>query len=455
MLIPVIAGLAVLTSGSAAVALPRAAPGLTFAPPSAPPGQEVQTIVDVGDAVRKAPACAATWDGARLTPTCRSTDDVGSFRLVTFTVPTDAGPGPHHVTVTVLGVEFDGILDVPGLVAVPQLVGLTLAQAQQRASDVGLTLCEAPVGIVVRQRPGADALTDPRRCVEVVTKPAVFMPNILGKTLADARAVVEGVGLVLDDPGTTDGTVTQQNPQPGERAFVGSHVQVTLTAVDLRTVPDLIGHTVRDATGAVAGVGLRLRNGGSDPDRLVETQNPGPGAHVPPGTQVTVRLLPPPTVVVTVPDLRGETLDQARTELATAQLALTPPAQGTGGDARVASQSPTAGAQVRRGSPVSLTFEAQTSWPPSAVITAGAIAVLGLAIGVRALFRGRGTGNSPSPPPPPPSPPPPASLVVLRPRADDGVSVRVLQADAAPSAGIHLEAQPDSTLDPIVLEVPT
>jgi hypothetical protein len=60
----------------------------------------------------------------------------------------------------------------------------------------------------------------------------VVVPDLSGRTVAQARAALDEVELVLADPGSADGTVTSQAPEPGELVPAG-----TVVAVELVTAP--------------------------------------------------------------------------------------------------------------------------------------------------------------------------------------------------------------------------
>ncbi|MBX6378468.1 MAG: PASTA domain-containing protein, partial [Clostridia bacterium] len=61
----------------------------------------------------------------------------------------------------------------------------------------------------------------------------------------------------------------------------------------LITVPDLRGQTMRDAARVLGAMGLRLEPTGTG---LAVRQDPPPGSHLPPGASVRVEFEPPPPV---------------------------------------------------------------------------------------------------------------------------------------------------------------
>ena len=473
-------------------------------------------VIDVGG------SCEAYVDKALLPATCVHTGDVlHPHWAVGFTVPANTQPGMHDVTVVANGDTASGTLEVPGPeVVVPDLHGLLYpGPAQQAAKAAGLAVC--PVdrvdGIVVDQNPPPGATRNSPRCVQVTLADAVRVPNVVGDQFPVAESAVQGAKLVLSQPASTTGTVATQtpaadtvvaagstitvtmtdvvlvpvpnlvggtagdaqavlskvglrlrnggsdpgrrvrtqDPQPGVGVAPGSPVSVTLQPPDvvLVAVPDLIGRTTGDAQAVLSNVGLRLRNGGSDPRRRVETQDPQPGVNVAPGSPVSVTLQPPHVVLVTVPDLGGMTVDQARAALSTAKLAFGNPAGNAADNAHVVGQSPVGGARVRPGTTVTVSLEVPASSTNVGVPGVPLALVLAAALGivlVRRLrpgaLRGRKTrrGNQKAR----------RSAVHLVPRPDPAVEVRVLSSSDLPGARIGLAPHIDATTEPDLFEVP-
>ncbi len=123
------------------------------------------------------------------------------------------------------------------------------------------------------------------------------------------------------------------------------------------TVPNLMGQTAQIGKEAVESSGLTVRTVGQG--ETVTAQIPVGGAVIPSGSQVVLYLgEEKPTDLVTVPDVRGQTADQAQQALAREGLYLK-----VGGSSRymassslAASQSISPGAQVERGTVVECRF---------------------------------------------------------------------------------------------------
>lgn len=154
-------------------------------------------------------------------------------------------------------------------------------------------------------------------------------------------------------------TITTQEPKAGTRVPIGSRITVTAEPKKpWTTVPKLLGRSVADAKRLVQGamLGLASRNGDpSGPEDTVAHQEPGPDTHVPAGSQVSVSWAPAMTIV---PNLKSLTNGQAKIALIGARLSLAGRDQpGVDGRLdRVERQEPAAGTRVRKGSSVTVTL---------------------------------------------------------------------------------------------------
>lgn len=117
------------------------------------------------------------------------------------------------------------------------------------------------------------------------------VPNIVGKTVADARAALSAVGLTLAG-GTNDGYyVETQSPAAGTMVAPGS--AVTVTAVEKRVVPDIsAANSYDEAVGMLKGAGFttfaqQVAQNDAPQGKPLST-NPGAGSLVPPGTTITI-----------------------------------------------------------------------------------------------------------------------------------------------------------------------
>jgi len=119
----------------------------------------------------------------------------------------------------------------------------------------------------------------------------VTIPRMTG--LAAEQAVGELAVLGLVPAWRGDGPVViDQVPPPGTRSLPGSEVLLKLgqiAALDLVTVPDVRGRTIREAGLVLGQAGLRLQADGTG---LAVAQDPEPGVSVQPDTPVRVEFRP-------------------------------------------------------------------------------------------------------------------------------------------------------------------
>lgn len=217
-------------------------------------GQVVPRSATVAVVVSKGPAPVAIPDLTGMTPsdaeaTLRASGltmvvgdpvevalDTGLVGLVAEQDPAAGGTLPAGSEVTVR-------LGKPRQVVVPDLIGLTDAEASDAGAAAGViveivgtvgTTDSALVGKVVSQDPAAGGAVDEGTGVSILIGVPV-VPDIIGLTEEDARAAVEAYGLTLEVVGTgetTDtalvGKVVSQDPAAGAEVAPGTAVTVTL-----------------------------------------------------------------------------------------------------------------------------------------------------------------------------------------------------------------------------------
>jgi beta-lactam-binding protein with PASTA domain len=126
---------------------------------------------------------------------------------------------------------------VPVLVDVPNLVGAAVDDVPARLVASGLVLGQVSgTGEVVRsQRPPAGTQVRRGTAVSVSVQAGVppssliAVPNVIGKTTAQARSAFAAAGLVLGNAPDGDGPVGSQEPAGGTLVPAGSAVMITLT----------------------------------------------------------------------------------------------------------------------------------------------------------------------------------------------------------------------------------
>jgi hypothetical protein len=127
-------------------------------------------------------------------------------------------------------------------VRVPRLTGLVKAAVSTRAAGVGLhprfgsRFDQAPRGIVIAQAPQPGSTVNSGSTVGVTLSagpPPVAVPKVVGESAANARTVLESIGLrsttnEVPAPGITPGTVQRQHPRAKAPVAPGSTVTLSV-----------------------------------------------------------------------------------------------------------------------------------------------------------------------------------------------------------------------------------
>lgn len=102
------------------------------------------------------------------------------------------------------------------------------------------------------------------------------VPDVTGMTIEEASGILEGSGLNPKESETKPdrmhpvGTISYQNPPPGQIVKFGRGVYLTISGGDIMVdVPNLRGRSLRDATFALEGVGLKLGLVTYEPSRQI------------------------------------------------------------------------------------------------------------------------------------------------------------------------------------------
>ncbi|RMD63819.1 PASTA domain-containing protein [Candidatus Parcubacteria bacterium] len=194
-------------------------------------------------------------------------------------------------------------------VTVPDVTGLSQAEAEAAITAVGLTVGAVtsassdtvPAGHVISQNPAAGTSVASGSAVDLVvsTGPApVAVPNVVGLSQANAEPAITGAGLTVGavTSASSDtvpaGHVISQNPTAGTAVAPGTSVDLVVsTGPALVAVPDVVGLSQTDAEVAIIGAGLvvgTVTTAHSDtvPAGHVISQNPAAGTSVASGSAV-------------------------------------------------------------------------------------------------------------------------------------------------------------------------
>jgi serine/threonine-protein kinase len=190
---------------------------------------------------------------------------------------------------------------------VPDLVGLTEAEAVTAINDAGLTLdrterefnSEVEAGTVYEQTPAAGSEVPMETPVTILVSKGtetVSVPNVVGVEQAQATQTLEDAGFqVAREEEFSDtvaaGVVSAQNPSAGVNAETGTTVTITVSkGAETVSVPNVVGQQENQATETLEDAGLRTSVQYEDNANVgvVLRQDPSPGAQVAPDPRVTI-----------------------------------------------------------------------------------------------------------------------------------------------------------------------
>jgi serine/threonine-protein kinase len=215
-------------------------------------------------------------------------------------------------------------------IAVPDVVGRPLADAQRILTDAGFRVepteqpnPDVPEGSVVSQTPQANVEAARNSVVRLVVssgpeQPEV--PNVINQSEGAARAAIEGAGLQVGNVGfqtsTTiaEGNVIDQDPPPGTAVEQGSAVNLLISSgPEEVAVPDVVTLTADEAVATLEDAGLRANVVAVDTvnpaeDGRVIAQAPNAGSSAVAGDRVRInvgRFIGGPPATETVPVTTG------------------------------------------------------------------------------------------------------------------------------------------------------
>jgi eukaryotic-like serine/threonine-protein kinase len=252
------------------------------------------------------------------------------------------------------------IVMATGCSKVPDLTGMTKDQAQDALAKKKLVLgtvtttnvAGKPPGTVVDQDPKPKEKIPDNKTVALVlqagdataggttggatggtggttggtgtTNPnLVSVPNLTGKTPADASVLLVQNGLVLADSPKVEindkppGLIFAQDPPAGTQVALATHVAVSVASDAIVTVPSVIGHPQAEAQQLITAAQLTPTvetdmHPGSDAIGSVFEQSPPASMKVVKGQTVLLKVKQDS---VTVPNVVGQTQEQAQLHL--------------------------------------------------------------------------------------------------------------------------------------------
>ena len=295
-------------------------------------------------------------------------------------------------------------------VVVPDVVGKSKSDAENTIKSCGLLpdsdVTEfsdtVPKGNVIRQSPASGTKAEKETYVSIIISSGperivgkFALMNLVGKSRSDAESILDSKNLVADvdavyDNSVAKGIVISQSPSAGTQVKELEHVTIKVSKgpepEPIITVPNVVGKEVDTAKSALKKAGLTgtctvTNEYVSDKSKsgIVKSQTPAAGKTVAKDTK-------PELVVymydgtVQVPNVVGKSLSTAKSEISSANLYLYDCKYTTSssGHMTVASQTLTAGTNVKSGTSITLTIYVnpnQLSWVSENDIPSGATVI--------------------------------------------------------------------------------
>ncbi|MDQ3675304.1 MAG: Stk1 family PASTA domain-containing Ser/Thr kinase [Actinomycetota bacterium] len=290
------------------------------------------------------------------------------------------------------------LLRAPDRVRVPNVVGSSIAVAQQRLEKAGFEVepvranSDKPRNEVIGQSPGAGTTVDEgsRVRLNISDGPRITaVPDVVGQGRKSAARELVRAGFKVKQTETfsdevNSDRVISQAPSALSQAEQGSTVTLTVSKGSEQVpVPEVVGKTEDDARAALEGAGftvaVRRRETADEDPGTVLAQDPGAGKEAVGGARVTITVAKQPAKIE-VPNVVGRSESTAKRSLERRGFKVvvrTTRVSSPDEDDVVQDQSPGGGDEIDRGSSVTITVG---SFDPDL---------------------------DPDPPPPPPEAPPP------------------------------------------------
>ena len=289
--------------------------------------------------------------------------------------------------VAAMVIGYLALRSAPGAeqVVVPKLQGQLASTAQKQLLDLGLVAkvtnednADVPPDRVIRQDPAPGTTIHKSDVVALVVSgglPRVSVPDIKDYNLNDAERALAGLKLKYKVVKAFSSTVPANQlidvvPPPGTSVRQNSMVAITVSqGVKPIFVPDVVGMTTAAARKILQSRGLSLdvaQQTESDtiPKDVIASQDPQPSSSAAPNSSVSVIVSTGPSAI-SVPNVVGSDVEAATAALRAA--GFTPAVSYTVDAAnpteKISLQKPEAGAQVKKGTPVTIYLSVSGSIP--------------------------------------------------------------------------------------------
>lgn len=260
-------------------------------------------------------------------------------------------------------------------VPVPQLVGKTLSEAEQLASNASVKVtesgserCEQPKGAICSQNPESGKM-DQGETIQVVVSegaPKVKVPDVTQKDVDNATRILKNDGFEVkteeaESSEQDPGTVLDQNPKGGAKAEQKSTITLTIAKQSQIPVPDVTGQAADSAAAQLKTLGFTVVRNQVDSDQppAPSPLSPRPSStQAAKGAQITLSVSKgPQQQPVQIPaDIVGKRLGEAQGTLQGLGLNVSlAPGSSNDGNALVVKADPGVGQQVNKGDTVTLT----------------------------------------------------------------------------------------------------
>ncbi len=190
-----------------------------------------------------------------------------------------------------LGDDEKPQVSVPAVVGLPEPTALArIAQAKLVAQSTTAASDTVPEGEVISQEPEEGTEVDEGSTVRITVSAgpsAITVPDLRGKTVAEARAQLTDLGLALgeveevNDPETPKDEIIDSNPASGTGVAPATRINVRVGTGKV-AVPNVVGRSQSDAQSLLADANLQVetefRQTNSVAEGQVVSQDPDDGA---------------------------------------------------------------------------------------------------------------------------------------------------------------------------------
>ncbi|SEC99167.1 Stk1 family PASTA domain-containing Ser/Thr kinase [Streptomyces sp. TLI_105] len=274
-----------------------------------------------------------------------------------------------------IGVSIFDKKDGPQKVTVPQLVGQTMQDAQDRARNVqvkvqqaGTERCDQPKDTICRQEPVADNVQkmDVDGTIQVYVSegaPLVEVPDVVEQSQERAEQSLKDKGFKVkveqEESEEEPGTVLKQNPDGGTKAEKNSEITITVAKKQLSELPSVKGRDYNQALQQLNAIGFtnvtKEDVDSNEPAGTVVEQTPQGPSNQPKDVQITLKVSkgPQQTQVQIPPGLTGKKFKEVRDLLQGMGLTVVQ-AGSDKEDAMVINTNPPEGSMVDKTQPITV-----------------------------------------------------------------------------------------------------